>query len=82
MDYTWDDEKNEINKAKHGIDFADLPEFLENPAIDYTYDVAHSTFHEDRFHAEGLHPKYGFILVVITETTSTETRIISAWRKE
>jgi uncharacterized DUF497 family protein len=82
MEYEWDEEKNEANKTKHGIDFAELPEFLSGPGVSFTYDPAHSTFREDRFHAEGLHTKYGFILVVITEIVENLTRIISARRKE
>jgi len=40
MRYEWDEEKNQANVAKHGLDFADAEEVLTRPCV---------TFVDDRF---------------------------------
>ena len=70
----WDDEKNEINKKKHGISFETAAEvFLDENRID-DYDEFHSDF-EDRIKVIGM---VGEILTVIYTERSEKYRLISA----
>ena len=70
----WDDEKNEINKRKHGISFETAAEvFLDENRID-DYDEFHSDF-EDRIKVIGM---VGEILTVIYTERGEKYRLISA----
>jgi len=74
---TWDGDKNEANKRKHGVSFEEASELFKSGA-DYLelYDEAHSEV-EDRFIAIGL-IEHGIVLVIWTEQYEETTRIISA----
>ena len=70
----WDDEKNKINKRKHGISFETAAEvFLDENRID-DYDEIHSNF-EERIKVIGM---VGEILTVIYTERGESYRIISA----
>lgn len=70
----WDDEKNKINKKKHGISFEDAAlVFLDDNRFD-DYDEFHSD-DEDRIKTIG---KVGKILAVIYTERIEKYRIISA----
>ncbi len=70
----WDDEKNNINKKKHGISFETAARiFLDDDRVDY-YDEMHSD-NEDRIKVIG---RVGKILAVIYTERSENYRIISA----
>lgn len=70
----WDDEKNKINKKKHGISFETAARiFLDDDRVDY-YDEMHSD-NEDRIKVIG---RVGKILAVIYTERSENYRIISA----
>ena len=70
----WDDEKNQINKKKHGISFEDAAlVFLDENRID-DYDEIHSE-DEDRIKVIG---RVGKILAVIYTERIEKYRIISA----
>lgn len=74
MLFEWDEEKNRINKAKHGIDFEMASHvFLDENYIEM-YDFEHSA-EEDRFIAMGLVDKVLF--VVFTERKKS-IRLVSA----
>ena len=77
MRITWDENKNEINKAKHGVSFetASLV-FVDEFRIEL-YDAEHSTTEEDRWQI--IENAGGAILFVVeTELTDDVIRIISA----
>ena len=33
MNFEWDENKNEVNIRKHGVDFNDIPEIFDDPMI-------------------------------------------------
>ena len=70
----WDDEKNQINKKKHGISFEDAARiFLDDNRIDI-FDESHSD-DEERIKVIGLVEE---VLTVIYTERSEKYRIISA----
>ncbi|MBQ7199583.1 MAG: BrnT family toxin [Selenomonadaceae bacterium] len=70
----WDDEKNKINKKKHGISFEDAAlVFLDEYRFD-DYDELHSDY-EDRIKVVG---RVGKVLAVIYTERIEKYRIISA----
>ena len=77
MRITWDEGKNEINKAKHGVSFetASLV-FVDEFRIEL-YDAEHSTTEEDRWQIIG-NAGGAILFVVETELTDDVIRIISA----
>jgi uncharacterized DUF497 family protein len=78
VDYEWDDAKATINKRKHGIDFLDAIDALEDPARleDIEPEVVHG---EERIQVIG--GAYGRVLfVVVTHRQEDTCRIISARR--
>ncbi len=77
VNFERDDEKNLINKQKHGVSFEEAQGLFESRA-DYLeiFDSEHSDF-EDRFIAIG--PiRRGLVVVVYTEREEDITRIIGA----
>lgn len=74
MEYEWDEQKNEINIAKHSIDFADAHRVFLTPvlfALDDRFDYG-----EDRWVGLGL-LEGRVVKVVFTETNEETRRIIS-----
>ena len=70
----WDDQKNQINKKKHGIFFEDAARiFLDDNRIEH-YDEFHSEF-EDRIRVIGRVNE--FLFVIYTER-GEKCRLISA----
>ncbi len=70
----WDDEKNNINKKKHGISFETAARiFLDDNRIEY-YDELHSNF-EDRFRVIGI---VNEVLFVVYTEREDSYRLISA----
>ena len=35
MKYTWAEEKNRLNRRKHGVDFADVPLMFDHPMVTF-----------------------------------------------
>lgn len=74
LQFEWDDEKEQSNVEKHGIDFETAVKVFFDPnRIEY-YDKSHST-DEDRFITIGFAGK--ILFVVYTERKET-VRLISA----
>ena len=49
LQFEWDEKKEQINIAKHGIDFATASHvFLDPDRLEY-FDEKHSTINEDRY---------------------------------
>ena len=74
MNFEWDDEKNRINKKKHGISFETAAHVFEDPNCLEMYDLEHSS-DEDRYIAIGA---VGDILFVVYTERVDNIRLISA----
>ena len=73
--FEWDEEKEKINIAKHGIDFATASHvFLDPDRLEY-YDEKHSTSDEDRYITIDF---VGDVLTVVYTERIDALRIISA----
>ena len=74
MDYEWDVRKNEINIAKHGIDFADAHRILQLPLL-VEFDDRFE-YGEDRWTGLGVLASR-VVQIVYTEPDEQTRRIIS-----
>ncbi len=74
MKFEWDEEKNRLNKIKHGIDFNIAIHVFDDENRIEIYDMEHST-DEDRYNTIGL--VHDILFVVYTERRGG-IRIISA----
>ncbi len=72
--FEWDEEKNELNLQKHGIDFNLAQYVFADPYHVELYDLSHSV-EEDRYKIIGM---VGKLLVVISTFREDAIRIISA----
>lgn len=71
--FEWDDDKNRINKLKHGVDFEDVYPIFTDPHALTIEDFTHG---EQRWKVLGM-GKYLVVLVVVF-THRRKIRIISA----
>ena len=78
MDFEWDEIKNQINQAKHGVSFEEAKtEFYDEQAL-LEYDELHSE-NEDRFRILGCSDRGNVLLVVhCLRENETIIRIISS----
>ena len=75
MKFTWDEAKNSINRQKHGVDFADVPEMFELPMV--TFLDRKREYGEDRWVGIGwLHDVLA--VAIYAEPDRKTVRIISA----
>ena len=74
MTFEWDEEKNKINKAKHGIDFETAMLVFNDSQRIEIYDMDHS-IEEDRYNTIGM--VHDVLFVVYTERREN-IRLISA----
>ena len=75
LQFEWDEEKEKINIAKHGIDFEIASHvFLDPNRLEY-YDEKHSSACEDRYITIGY---VSDVLTVVYTYRSDSIRIISA----
>lgn len=74
LKFEWDEEKNRINKLKHGIDFNTAIHVFDDENRIEIYDYEHS-IDEDRYNTIGL--VHDILFVVYTERKD-RLRIISA----
>ena len=79
MAYTWDRKKARRNLAVHGIAFEDAARIFEGPTLERADD--RFEYEEIRVYAVGLVNGIE-ITVIYTDVSSTERRIISAWKAE
>ena len=77
MKFEWDDAKDQSNKKKHGVSFAEVRQLFES-GEDYLeiFDAENSEA-EDRFFAIGPIDR-GIVVVVYTEREENVIRIIGA----
>ena len=77
MQFEWDDEKEQINIAKHGIDFSTSAlVFGDDNRLEY-YDVLHSD-NEDRYITIGLIDGIAYLVMVVYTERGEAIRLISA----
>jgi uncharacterized DUF497 family protein len=74
--FEWDEDKDRLNRIKHGFSFNEILEIFDDPAFFEGYDAEHSD-REERYYGIGCLNGVLFIVVFYTER-SERTRIISA----
>ena len=75
--FEWDEKKNSINKAKHGISFEEAALVFADSFVLEKYDAEHSTLDEERFIRIGTVYNVLIVTVMFTDRDGV-TRIISA----
>jgi uncharacterized DUF497 family protein len=76
MGFEWDIGKQEINVAKHGIDFVQASQVFKLPVLERV--DARKNYGEERIIALGEYD--GVVLCVVYTHRHNNRRIISAWR--
>ena len=76
MLFEWDDNKEQINIKKHGMDFETASRVFDGYYVDI-YDEKHSDF-EDRYLAIGMVNQIACIVTVVYTERGERIRIISA----
>jgi uncharacterized DUF497 family protein len=74
MHFEWDEQKNQANISKHGLDFADAWEIFTQPMIIALDDC--EDYGEERWSGIGL-LKVRVVVIVYTERSEDTVRIIS-----
>ncbi len=77
MIFEWDDEKEKINIAKHGIDFTTAARVFKDENRLELYDEAHSDT-EDRYITIGVIDDVAYIVMVVYTERGEAIRLISA----
>lgn len=77
MIFEWDDEKEKINIAKHGIDFTTAARVFNDENRLELYDEAHSDT-EDRYITIGIIDEIAYIVMVVYTEREETIRLISA----
>lgn len=77
MTVEWDEEKNRLNKEKHGLSFEEAKEALDDPNAIEFYDKEHSSLDEDRYICIGDIGNFLIVYVVYTDRKGN-IRMISA----
>ena len=75
---TWTEEKNQLNKKKHGFYLSDIVDVFDDPHLLEFYDVAHSSLEEERYISFGCFHDTVILFVVTADTADGDTQIISA----
>jgi len=76
--FTWTDEKNLLNKKKHGFFLSDIVDVFDDPHLMEIYDEAHSSLDEERYINLGCFHDTLILFVVITDKKDSNTQIIMA----
>jgi len=76
MQFEWNDDKNQANIRKHGIDFTDAKEIFSGKTVEYYDSRIHN---EDRWQAIGM-VNNDILFVVYVEKDEDTYRVISARR--
>ena len=75
--FTWDEEKNLLNKKKHGLYLSEVLDVFHDTHSLEIYDAEHSSIEEDRFITLGrLHDM--IIVFVVAADKDGNTQIITA----
>ena len=65
--FTWTDEKNQINRKKHGLFFNEIIDVFDDAHLIEFYDEIHSTVEEERYICLGRWQDFMVLFVVFTE---------------
>lgn len=76
--YTWTDEKNQLNKLKHGFYLSDIVDVFDDPHLLEFYDAAHSSLEEERYITIGRFHDTVILFVITTDKKNGDTQLISA----
>ena len=76
--FTWTEEKNQLNKKKHGFYLSDIVDVFDDPHLLEFYDAAHSSFDEDRYISLGRFHDTVILFVVTVDKAGGDTQIITA----
>jgi len=76
--FTWTEEKNQLNKKKHGIYLSDIVDVFDDPHLLEFYDAAHSSFNEDRYISFGRFHDTIILFTVTVDKADGDTQIITA----
>lgn len=79
MRYSYDPKKRAANLKKHGYDFKDAPQVIENPGC-VTFEDRRFAYEEQRFITLGL--LRGQVVAIATAETDEEIRVISMRKAE
>lgn len=79
--FSWDPQKDLINRRKHGVDFEEAASVFSNVLLGVYFDDEHSRWNEERYLAVGISSVGNFLVVVHLESRSGKViRLISARR--
>jgi uncharacterized DUF497 family protein len=76
--YTWTEEKNRLNKKKHGFYLSDIVDVFNDSHLLEIYDAVHSSLDEDRYISLGLYHDTVILFVVTVDKVDGNTQIITA----
>lgn len=76
--FTWTEEKNQLNKKKHGFYLSDITDVFDDPYLLEFYDAEHSFFGEDRYITLGCFHDMVILFVVTMDKLDGNTQIITA----
>jgi uncharacterized DUF497 family protein len=76
--FTWTEEKNQLNKEKHGLYLSEVVDVFDDPHLMEFYDTAHSSFDEDRYITLGCLHDTIILFVVTADKNDNHTQIITA----
>ncbi|MDR2964436.1 MAG: BrnT family toxin [Treponema sp.] len=65
--FTWTEEKNQLNRKKHGFFFSEITDVFDDPYLIEFFDEAHSTTDEERYICLGRWQDFFILSVVFTE---------------
>ena len=77
MKFEWDDEKEKINIAKHGLDFTTAARVFKDEYRLEIYDDKHSDT-EDRYITIGIIDNIAYVVMVVYTEREDAIRLISA----
>ena len=79
--FTWTEEKNQLNKKKHGFSLSEIVDVFDDPHLIDWYDKEHSSINEDRYICLGrLHDTLTLFVVFIEQ--GEDIHLITARKAE
>jgi len=76
--FTWTEEKNRLNKKKHGFYLSDIVDVFDDSHLLEIYDAAHSSIDEERYINLGRFHDTVILFVVTVDKADCDTQIITA----
>ena len=74
--YTWTEEKNQLNKKKHGFYLSDIVGVFDDQYLIDWFDAAHSSLDEDRYIGLGIF--HDVVLFVVFTEQGDDIHLITA----